>query len=64
MGNKKRSSHVGTNVIVRGATQLRRPILIKKPVGVATGLKASLTHYSGTAYQCNTFHPDNGGVSV
>ncbi len=45
---KKRSSHHGTNVLSVVPPSLGNP-LIKKPVGGATGKKASLTHYSGTA---------------
>ena len=59
---KKRSSQIGTNALVRGATQVRR--LLKKILLVLQQEKASLTHYSGTATSAHTFHLDNGGVSV
>ncbi len=59
--NKKRSSDWDERLI-RGATQLRHPFN-KKPVDDATGKGQphSLLRYSK---QRNTFHPDNGGVSV
>jgi hypothetical protein len=45
---KKRSSQIGTNAIVRGATQLRLPVN-KKPVDDATGKGQphSLLRYRG-----------------
>jgi hypothetical protein len=61
---KKRSSQKWDERFVRGATQFRHPFN-QKTRWCATGKKASLTHYSGTADKsAYTFHPDNGGASV